>query len=206
MGVYVITNGEGSYIHRDEVSGKYVPIRSFKQATQWDSIVKANGVLNNSITKNIRRDYAVHLIDTEKTVEKEDLTVQSGLCFRNITDDNINEWLSKINAIMESMSGSDARQQELNGKLSNIDKEIVDAEHYIEFGKFNAYQGWMCFKMLQNLLKQRRKYKNEMQVLNLIRQCRFDRSSLSALSQNISDIQNKCYTPRAFPELFRSGK
>lgn len=206
MGVYVITNGEGSYIHRDEASGKYVPIRSFSKATQWDSIVKANGILNNSIAKNIRSGYAVQLVDTEKTVVKENTDVQNDICFRNILDDNIEEWLSKINTIMDVMSGSDARQQELNGKLSEIDKEIVDVEHYIEFGKFNAYQGWMCFKMLQNFLKQRRKYKNEMQVLNLIKQCRFDRNSLTALAKTISDIQNKCYTPRAFPELFRSGK
>ena len=206
MGVYVITNGEGSYIHRDEASGKYVPIRSFSKATQWDSIVKANGILNNSIAKNIRSGYAVQLVDTEKTVVKENTSVQNDLCFRNITDDNINEWLQKINTIMDVMSGSDARQQELNSKLSEVDKEIVDVEHYIEFGKFNAYQGFMCFKMLQNLLKQRRKYKNEIQVLNLIRQCRFDKNSLTALAQTISDIQNKCYTPRAFPELFRSGK
>ena len=206
MGVYVITNGEGSYIHRDEASGKYVPIRSFSKATQWDSIVKANGILNNSIAKNIRSGYAVQLVDTEKTVVKENTDVQNDICFRNILDDSIEEWLSKINTIIDVMSGSDARQQELNGKLSEIDKEIVDVEHYIEFGKFNAYQGWMCFKMLQNLLKQRRKYKNEIQVLNLIRQCRFDRNSLTVLVQTISDIQNKCYTPRAFPELFRSGK
>ena len=206
MGVYVITNGEGSYIHKDKASGKYVPIRSFNKATQWDSIVKANSILNNSISKSIRNGYAVQLIDTEKTVEKENLSVQNDICFRNITDDNIAEWLSKINTIIEVMSGFDTRQQELNNKLSEVDKEIVDVEHYIEFGKFNAYQGWMCFKMLQNLLKQRRKFKNEIQVLNLIKQYRFDRNSLTALVQTVSDIQNKCYTPRAFPELFRSGK
>lgn len=206
MGVYVITDGEGGYIHRDETSGKYVLIRSFKKATQWDSAVKANGILNNSIAKSIRSGYAVQLVDTEKTVEKEDTSVQSRLCYRNIIDDNIAEWISKINTIMDVLSGSDTRQQELNSKLSDVDKEIVDVEHYIEFGKFNAYQGWMCFKMLQNRLRQRRKYKNEMQVLNLIKQCHFDKTAISALSQTISDIQNKCYTPRAFPELFRSGK
>ena len=59
MGVYVITNGDGSYIHRDETTGKYVPIRSFKKATQWDSVMKANSILNNSVPKTIRKDYAV---------------------------------------------------------------------------------------------------------------------------------------------------
>ena len=206
MGVYVITNGDGSYIHRDETTGKYVPIRSFKQATQWDSVLKANSILNNSLPKTIRNDYAVQLIDTEHIVEKKDMTVQKELCFRNIEDDNISDWLDKINKIRDVLSGSDVRQTELSEKLSGIDKEIVDIEHYIEFGKFNAYQGWMCFKMLQNLLKQRRKIKNEQQVLNLIKQCKISGDSIAALAQVISDIQNKCYTPRAFPELFRSGK
>lgn len=206
MGVYVITNGDGSYIHRDETTGKYVPIRSFKKATQWDSVMKANSILNNSVPKTIRKNYAVQLVDTEHTVEKKDMTVQKELCFKNIEDDNIADWLEKINQIKEVLSGSDARQLELNEKLSGIDKEIVDIEHYIEFGKFNAYQGWMCFKMLQNLLRQRRKIKNEQQVLGLIKQCKISADSISALSQTVSDIQNKCYTPRAFPELFRSGK
>ena len=144
MGVYVITNGEGSYIHRDEASGKYVPIRSFSKATQWDSIVKANGILNNSIAKNIRSGYAVQLVDTEKTVVKENTDVQNDICFRNILDDNIEEWLSKINTIMDVMSGSDARQQELNGKLSEIDKEIVDVESQSLFRCIHGNTGKMA--------------------------------------------------------------
>ena len=107
---------------------------------------------------------------------------------------------------MNVLSGSDTRKDELVAKLSEIDKEIVDIQHYIEFGKFNCYQGWMCFKMLQNTLRQRRKYKNEIAVLNLIKQCKFDKSSLEALSTTIADIQNKCYRPRAFPELFRANE
>lgn len=206
MGVYVITNGDGSYIHKDDTSGKYVPIRSFRKATQWDNILKANSVLNNSVPKAIRSNYAVELVKTEHIVEKESIAVQNEICFRNIEDDNISEWVNKINTIKEVLSGSDSRQRELDEKLSNTDKEIVDIEHYIEFGKFNAYQGWMCFKMLQNLLKQRRKIKNEQQVLYLIKQCKINGDSITALSQTVSDIQNKCYTPRAFLELFRSGK
>lgn len=205
MGVYIITNGKGSYIHRDETTGKYVPIRSLKKATQWDSVTKANSILNNSIAKATRPGYGVKFVGTEQTVEKNDVTMLNKLCFKNIEDDNINDWLDKINQLREILSGSDTRQTELNEKLSGIDKEIVDIEHYIEFGKFNAYQGWMCFKMLQNLLKQRRKIKNEQQVLGLIKQCKINGDSIAALANTISDIQNKCYTPRAFPELFRSG-
>lgn len=206
MGFYVITNGKGSYIRKDETSGKYVPIKNFKQAMQWDSITKANAVLNNSIAKSVKSGYEMQLIETEKVVEKEDLSIPNEICFREIIDDNIQDWITKINEIAKLLQGSGERKEELLKKLSDVDKEIVDIEHYIEFGKFNAYQGWMCFKMLQNLLQQRRKYKNEISVLNLIKQCDFNTDSIIALSQTISDIQNKCYKPRAFPELFMGSQ
>lgn len=203
MGVYVIANQKGYYIRNDVASGKYVPVRSLKYATQWEDPVKANKVLHNSITKNIRKDYSVRFVETTKAVEKNNLSVQHDICFRNISDDNVNKWLFKINAIKEMLSGSDTNRQELNERLSNIDKEIVDVEHYIEFGNFNAYQGWLCFKMLQNLLKQRRGLKDEIYILSQIEKCRFDTESLSSLSQSISDIQNKRYIPRIHPELFK---
>ena len=204
MGYYVMTDGDGSC--RDAVSDKYVPIRDFKKATKWDSIAKASNILNNAISKSIRNKLAIQYIDTDSTVEKRNKSLQSSLCSYGIIDDNINNWLSEINAIIEIMSDSIPRQQELNAKLSNIDKEIVDIEHYIEFGngKFNAYEGWKCFKMLQNLLVQRRKYKNELQALNLIGQCQFNRDSLIALSKEVSNIKNKHYIPRALPGLFKS--
>lgn len=203
MGVYVITNQKGYYIRNDVTTGKYVPVRSFKYAAQWEDPVKANKVLHNSIAKNIRKDYSVRFVETTKAVEKNNLSVQQDICFRNISDDNVSKWLFKINAIKEMLSESDTSRQELNERLSNIDKEIVDVEHYIEFGNFNAYQGWLCFKMLQNLLKQRRSLKDEIYILSQIEKCRFDTESLSSLSQSISDIQNKCYIPRIHPELFK---
>lgn len=203
MGVYVIANQKGYYIRNDVTSGKYVPVKSLKYATRWEDPVKANKVLHNSITKNIRKDYSVRFVEATKEVKKDNLSVQQDICFGSISDDNVGEWLLKINTIKEILSGSDTNRQELNERLSDIDRKIVDVEHYIEFGNFNAYQGWLCFKMLQNLLKQRRNYKNEMHILNLIEKCRFDTESLSSLSQAISDIQNKSYIPRALPELFK---
>lgn len=73
MGVYVLTDGNGNYIRKDSSTGKYVMIRSFKQAQQWDSQIKAHSVLNNSLAKSIRNNFAVQLIDTENIIEKDDL-------------------------------------------------------------------------------------------------------------------------------------
>ena len=76
MGVYVLTDGEGNYIRKDVVTDKYVPIRSFKQAQQWDNSQKAHSVLNNSLLKQVRSRYAVQIVDTENTVEKDDMSKQ----------------------------------------------------------------------------------------------------------------------------------
>ena len=34
MGFYILSDGKGSYIHRDDSAGKYVQIRDYKKATQ----------------------------------------------------------------------------------------------------------------------------------------------------------------------------
>ena len=34
-----------------------------------------------------------------------------------------------------------------------------------EFGKFNAYQSWLAFSMLQNRLRMRRRNKDELQAI-----------------------------------------
>lgn len=203
MGVYVLTDGQGNYIRKDNQTGKYVPVRSFKQAQRWDSQIKAHSILNNSLAKSIRNNYTIQLIGTENIIKKDDISKQREFCLCTINDGNVDDWLEKVNTIMSILSGSDTRKDELTAKLSQIDKEIVDIQHYIEFGKFNCYQGWICFKMLQDTLQQRRKYKNEIAILNSIKQCKFDESSLEALSAAIVNIQNKRYRPRALPELFK---
>ena len=144
-------------------------------------------------------------VDTTETVEKQTIEDrQKEITFRPIEDDNIKDWLEKINTIRDVLSGSSSRKDELLGKLSEVDREISDINHYIEFGNYNACQGWRCFKMLQTLLRQRRKYKNEIQVLQMIKECKFDNDSISSLSEKIAEVSNKLYHPRAFPELFKS--
>ena len=123
MGFYVLTDGQGNYIRKDNLTGKYVPIRNFKQAQQWDSQVKAHSILNNSLAKSIRNNYAVQLIDTKNIIEKDDMSKQQELCFRAIEDGNIDDWLEKVNTIMNVLSGSDTRKdlgtyRKENGTLS----------------------------------------------------------------------------------------
>lgn len=75
--------------------------------------------------------------------------------------------------------------------LSDIDKEINDIYHYIEFSNLDAYRGWKAYKMLKDKLNERRRIKNNL-------------SSATRLSQTIkakrlkinNEHKTKKYTPR----------
>ena len=202
MGYYVLTNGEGSYITLDKGGNKYVPIKSSNAAHKFPDLKRAMNVLNNSITTSIRSHYMPEYHKTEEIVEKIETERQNEICFREIENNEIADWQKRIMQLLDLFGGTDNRTSELSEKLSDVDKKIVDVEHYIEFGKFNAYQGWICFKMLQNLLQQRRQYKNEMQVLQKIKSCPISKEAIKALSDSVAEAQNKVYKPRKFTELF----
>lgn len=211
---YVLTDGYDLYIRRDEYSGKYVPVRSKQKAEVFLTAKKAKSILNNAVPKNIRRAYKIQYLETGEIINgnplntsKPDVKKEKAESITQvIEDDNIKEWLAKISEVETLMTGSDQRLEDLYTKLSDVDKKIVDVQHYIELGtKFNAYQGWQCFKMMRELLLQRRKYKNEISVLNMIKQCKFDATSIKALSQAITDMSKRTYSPRAIPDLFKEG-
>lgn len=201
----MLANGQGEYIRHDKGTGKYVKIRSFNQAMQFPDQTKAETILRSSVAKNVRAGFFAEHHETEEIVNRDNVDKQNEICFRAIDVGEINEWQEKVDQIQQLISGIDARFDTLVKNLSNVDKEITDVEHYIEFGKFNCYQGWLCFKMLKNLLQQRRHFKNELQVLSKIKECKIQSDSISSLFRGIKEIQNKVYTPRKFPELFKGG-
>lgn len=202
MGFYVLSDGNGSFIRRDFASGKYVPVRSFRQAYKWETESKALSVLRNSVSKSIRGDYSarryVNGEDVSETIRSDGAEAPAP----SAETPDVSDWMSGISRLIDMISASEQRISDLSEKVSEVDKEIVDVEHYIELGQFNCYQGWLCFKLLQDRLRQRRKYKDEMQLLSLIRQSGADAESLSTLSRKISALRNKRYSPRAMPELF----
>ncbi|UGO46152.1 hypothetical protein PQE74_gp069 [Bacillus phage vB_BanS_Chewbecca] len=55
---------------------------------------------------------------------------------------------------------------ELHQALSKVDRGISDVEHFIEFLNFNASQGYMFSKMIQELTRARRKIKERIDERN----------------------------------------
>lgn len=201
---YILANGNGYYIRKDEYSKKFVPVKNKAFAEKWYQRSKAVNILKNALPKAIRGSYKVVEICLEEKKCNESNSSQSKCLLEECSsDDQLDKWSSGIQDMAEFILDAEKRKEDLNHALSNIDREITDINHYIEFGKFNAYQGWKAFDMLQNRLRKRRKIKDEMCVLQQLGDCKISSSMLINIRNAIRDMSDRQYTPRALPELFK---
>lgn len=215
---YLLTDGHGSYIRHDTYSGKYVPVRNEALAEKWEQRSKAQNILKNGLAKQLRKKYHIQDVDDGTGIcnvqkESEDTTKEAVVAdlhidkVKEIIDKDCNEsqlekWKTGLDSIKDFVLDAEERKEELSKAMSDIDKEITDIQHYIEFNNMNAYQGWLAYKMLQNRLKKRRKIKNELQVLTQLGDCKIDSSMLVDITKAIEDMNNRIYTPRILTELF----
>ena len=86
----------------------------------------------------------------------------------------------------------------LNSKLSEVNQEIRDIEHYIEFNKLNACGGYEAYKMLYDALQRRREIKYNIIAAKAI----YDSCDINTIISRIGQLNNRTYTPTHLPELF----
>lgn len=209
MAAYIISDGRGKYIRRD-FAGKYSPVRSEALADVWDEKVKAQNVLRNQINRNIRNRYKVVEIDIQpipkevavtKGVDlKKDIVPKSEI---KEWETQIDKWGNEISLLSGFITDMENRREILTKALSDVDKEIIDIEHYIELGTFNAYQGWLAFSMLRHRLKKRRKVKDELQVISQINNCKINSTTVSNIKNTIHKMDERLYRPRILTGLFK---
>lgn len=206
----MLTDGNGTYIREDTNTRKYVPIKSHKQAKHWDSYEKAKSVLNNSIGKSIRSKYSVQTIqmaDQKVPQNNADVSETSPLLNEftasyNIPNDTIDSLNHNLNQVINAISNIDIKKNELTEKLKVVQSKIVDVRHYIEFQNLNASEGWKIYKLLQDLLRERRNYKDQLMIMGFVEDINVDTESLHILSKRIAGLKTRTYAPRALPELF----
>lgn len=86
--------------------------------------------------------------------------------------------------------------------MSDVDKELSDINHYIEFCNLNAAQGYKAYKMVKERRIKRRIIKNELVIVNVILEKKIS-DSMTEEMEKVIHILDKCtYTPRVLSELF----
>lgn len=91
-------------------------------------------------------------------------------------------------------------------KMSNLDKQISDILHFIEFERFSACEGYKLCKALKDLRLQRRAIKNELELINIINCHTCNNIANGNTSKAIDGLSNKKYEPRVLSELFEDRR
>lgn len=145
---------------------------------------KLQNIINNCVAPN--RRHKCKIIEAPRTLED---------VFREQEEQNT--------SLAFNANSFETMKNNLTDKLSKIDQEISDIQHYIEFNNLDAYKGFKAYKLLQETLIRRREIKNELLKIQIFTETTVSDLFNGRLEQRINGIQNRTYTPRVLTELFK---
>lgn len=197
---YVITDGT-RWIMRDR-KGKYVPTSNEALADVFGN-KEANSVYQNNLSKALKSVFHVEKIDKPPALIKQisHEEVKSNTETVSVAE-NIQYWVDKVSGLNGLATEALHRKEELINQLSEVDKELCDINHYIEFCNLNAAQGYKAYKMIKDRRVKRRSIKNELEVLNMILGKKLSESVTNEITNAVSRMDKRIYEPRVLNELF----
>ena len=116
-----------------------------------------------------------------------------------------NDWESVLTNLCYMSDHMTAYQNNLNQMLSDVDKEICDIMHYLEFSDLGDSDMLKASRMLQERRRKRREIKDEMDKTTLMRSTFLDGTFGIKVQQSLEAMEKmkeRQYTPRKLSELF----
>lgn len=200
MSEYIITDGS-RFIYQNH-SGKYVPTSSEVMADIF-SRKQAEVIFNNQLPKALKSVFHVEKYDkppeSVKQVTQFELDNNTE---KVMMSENIQKWLDKVSDLNGLAKEALKRKEELTKQLHNLENELIDIEHYIEFSNLNAAQGYKASKDIKNCRVKRRSVKNELLVLDIILEQRVNEMVDEEIHKRVQGIDKRTYKPRIRTDLF----
>lgn len=196
MSEYIITDGT-KYLWWNR-RGDYCLVDEFS-ATTWRTYKQALNALNNGISK-----YSRKLFYVEKLCKADN----SGQDIEQLIEANtadFDSWVSSIGNFKSLVNTLEIKKNDLCSELSDIDQELCDIRHYIEFGKFNAYQGWAAYEMMKASLVKRRKIKDALYIITKIQNRGKGVTESESARAAIHNLNTRRYIPRKLDYLFEGA-
>lgn len=210
---YVIGDGNGTFIRKD-AQGNCIPVYQESLAKQFSSTKTASNYLKSNVNKNIRSRYKVLTVEIDTACDSEKSEKEQGIeivknteYMKKISSEAIEPfetepYSEEVENLIKSVESAKERKAALVMNLSDVDLEISDLNHYIEFGKFNVCEAYTTLMALQNRQRKRRQIKDEIYVLNQLGDCIVDEDMLRDAKEAIDKTNNRMYQPRKLIELF----
>ena len=179
-----------------------MPIQSEAMADVF-SKKQAEGIYNNSLPKALKSVFHVEKYDKPPDDVKQVTQIElNNNTEKVMVTENIQRWLDRVSDLNGLAKEVKSRKEELLKQLHNLEGELLDIEHYIEFSNLNAAQGYKASKDIKDCRIKRRSIKNELLVLNIILEQRVDEMVSEEIHKKVQDIDKRTYKPRVRTDLF----
>ncbi len=192
MSTYIIKHDDGGYLCKG-TNGQWVRTSNLMQAERLD-YNKALNILSNCISPAFRRYW--------KIAEEEQPCAVYTPMSKDETVSTDFDWDEISNAQFQLFNNLTRYGEELKHRLSEVDLEICDIQHYIEFFALDAAKGYKAYKMLKERLERRRYIKDEMLKVNCFLGGSSADFSSGKVNRQIKGLDTRKYTPRVLCELF----
>lgn len=190
--MYVLYNQKYYLMHN--AIGQWTPTPELNESFQFNDKTKAENALAN-LPKQMRNlGYFVQQIDApSKPVDFDQFT--------NVDLVDYDSALAQIGSFCDLHDQLVARAAWVEYKLQEVENKIQDVLHAIEFNSYNARDGYKIYKLLHDLRLERRKYKDE-QIIADVMKSGFAGSNWELARTRVDDLKDRQYHVREMEELF----
>lgn len=172
----------------------YIPVKNINDAKKFPNEKNAMSMLLSCVPKILRQNY------NWTTLEVEDKpSTKVNLQYTHVDMDDLKESIDSLSSKLSTLQGN---KEWLLEEESNIDKQISDILHFIEFNSFSACEGYKLCKALQGLRLKRREVKNELELINIFNTHNCNHIANGNTNKAMAGLENKQYAPRVLTELF----
>lgn len=191
--MYVLYNNK-YYLMQNAIK-QFIPTTELNEAFQFFDKTKAENALANlpKQTRNLGY-FVIQISNTDKPVDFDQFT--------DIELVNYDSALAQISSFCDLHDQLVARAPWIDHKLTEVDNKIQDVLHAIEFNSYNARDGYKIYKLLHDLRLERRKYKDEIFIRELIND-NIHSVDWGKFRSRVKDVKDRQYHVREMEELFK---
>ena len=221
---YILGDDKGRYITRDK-NGKFSLTTDVAKAERWGDKTSADNVWYNSCCRTIKGTFFTLTIEEKICIEDKQIKREEKILKEK---DNIPEVESDAPIIQEELPNQEEQmsielivEQQKNimfgvekilealkylnqaKKQSSIARlELCDLQHYIEFNKLSANQGYQAYKMLREKLTEVEELKKLVVIFDLLKDANITSNELLKAHEKMSSVCNDKYVPKKLLCLF----
>ena len=190
--MYVLYNTK-YYLMQNAIK-QLIPTDNLDEALKFNDRIKADNALANLPKQTRNLGYFVQQIDApSKPVDFDQFT--------NVDLVNYDSTLAQIGSFCDLHDQLVARATWVEYKLQEVENKIQDVLHAIEFNSYNARDGYKIYKLLHDLRLERRKYKDE-QIIADVMKSGIAGSNWELARTRVDDLKDRQYHVREMEGLF----